>query len=304
MSGLDIAALAVSGASFAAAVGSAWYTRGQARAAADAVTVARETKEETAKVAGEAKAVAERANEIAEVANRISEESRSVAEHANGLAAKANGIATESVAVATDSRRVAEAANDLAFQANSLAEQANVLAGASNTIADEALQMSRESAMSARESAVAAQATADHERAGLQMQRHERHEQMRPELPPKLSVKFGRGVNGQEYFYVEIEVDRDYRVLADAHMANSSSPAPMDAVLHKGRTAQVFVEHRAPDLREPRVKSIRFRFWPPTDSDGVDPWACGCGAPELADGGRGHWEREVLVYRRPPAIIH
>ena len=193
-------------------------------------------------------------------------------------------------------------ANRAAGVANTIAAESKDEAAKANDIAVEALQVSRESAVSARESAAAAQVSADHERSALEIQRMERHEALRPDLPTRLRVRPKRGRAG-EFLETEIEVAGDYRVEAEMIAGDSVSRGSMDAVLHKGRTVQVFVEQLAPNQHEPTTNAIKFRFWPPTATDGVDPWQCGCGAPEAADGGRGHWERTVPIYRQPPVVV-
>lgn len=247
----------------------------------------------------DSKRLTERANDLTEATNRIGAESVNVANDAKRIAGRANELAEAANAISADSRGIAEGANALATEANTLAVKANLLAAESNGIAAEALQVSRESAISARESASAASASADHERSALQMQRDERHERCRPALPARLDVQVKRGGPNSEFYYAELELDDDYRVEATTFTGNSSSRTPMDALVRKGAKTQVFIEHIAPGQDGVRAERIKFRFWPPVETDGVDTWTCGCGAPELPDGGRGHWEREVPLYRPP-----
>lgn len=244
--------------------------------------------------------VTRRANELTEATNRIGAESVNVANDAKRVAERANELAEAANAVSADSKGIAEGANALAIDANTLAANANTLAGESNEIAREALQVSRDSAMSARESASAALASADHERSALQMQRDGRHEKCRPDLPARLTVKVKRGEAGREFYYAELKLANDYRVEATTFTGDSSSPTSMDALVRKDATTMVFVEHIAPGQQGLKADRIKFRFWPPTATDGVDPWVCGCGAREVADGGQGHWERTVPLFRPPP----
>lgn len=103
-----------------------------------------------------------------------------------------------------------------------------------------------------------------------------------------------------------ITVPRDYRVVIDALVspgggsdAQASWPIGLPLLLRAGRPYTFEIEQWPSSKTTPIAKVLRIRYWPPTETDMVDPWTCPCRrSAEHDDRAPGHWEAVVPVVLR------
>jgi hypothetical protein len=128
-----------------------------------------------------------------------------------------------------------------------------------------------------------------------------RHEELSPGHSLKVTFDASpdeRLRGGHRSLMAVIEVSRTYRVRAVARLGNASWDLGLPPVLLAGQPTTVEVEKWPPDRTKPEAKELVLRFWPPADTDDVEPWTCRCGRPAAEGPGwepAGHWERVVPV---------
>lgn len=142
---------------------------------------------------------------------------------------------------------------------------------------------SRTSADAAEDSAEAARRSADADTAVAAIERDRQHRELTPQAPPTIEA-FHKGNS----LFGSITVPRDYRVAADGiYRAGGSQKLALPLLLRANQQQEFQIElwpdgvqaPRSADVRKPTTKEIRFRFWPPIESDDAPPWDCPCGQP-------------------------
>jgi hypothetical protein len=162
------------------------------------------------------------------------------------------------------------------------------------------MRVSRQAAESARQTVDEAAKMRAIEGDRRAEEREDLHMRFRPKPPAEIVAELVDGTPIKSLFG-SITVQYGYRVKADAYFHGSGSTPLSISTLHPNQPADIHIEQWPPGRTHPVTKEIRFRFWPPLESDGVDVWTCSCGRPtgESMDG-PGHWELTVPVVYNPP----
>ncbi|GAB3428606.1 hypothetical protein GCM10027569_72280 [Flindersiella endophytica] len=146
----------------------------------------------------------------------------------------------------------------------------------------------------------AARRSADEAAATAQLERDQRHDDLRPTPPAEIKGDVetnSEDGGGRSALMGSVVLPRDFRVRATAIMGpNASAPIGMPLVIRANQPQSFEIEHWPDDKTHPTVKEIRFRFWSPVEGDGVEPWSCQCGRPsDDGESAPGHWEWTVPV---------
>lgn len=179
-----------------------------------------------------------------------------------------------------------------------IALAALVVAAAGFGVSVWAIVYARRSAQASRDSADEARRLREIEADRRADEKEHRHEQLAPDLPAEIEAELGGAWSaGQGTLFGSIRVDRAYRVRAFGRAGESLTPLSLPSVAPAGERVRFAIEAWASGRREPNIKEVVFKFWPPVDgADQTSAWNCGCGRPtgETMDG-PGHWERRVRV---------
>jgi hypothetical protein len=155
---------------------------------------------------------------------------------------------------------------------------------------------SERSAEAAERSALAADRSADADTVVAGIEQAQQHRELKPPAPAFIEA-FYKGNS----LFGKIKVPHDYRVAADGvYGTDASHQIGLPMLLRANQQQEFQIEPWPAGSKEPKTKEIRFRFWPPLESDDAPSWGCPCGEPmgETLDG-PGHWEWVVpVVYQR------
>jgi hypothetical protein len=176
-----------------------------------------------------------------------------------------------------------------------------LLVGRSNRSAHRSAVASERSAVAAEQSAVAADKTAKAEAEVARIEAEREHERLGPPALEKIDAHSTR----QDTLQGSITVPHDYRVRGEAVWGNASWALNLPLLLIAGHKYTFQIESWTRDRKEPEARMLRFRFWPPAETDEVEHWSCPCGRP-LQEGGTnspGHWERRVPINYVPPPMM-
>lgn len=168
---------------------------------------------------------------------------------------------------------------------------------ASFVVAGIAIVYSRRAAQAARDSADEDRRLREIEADRRVDEKEHRHESLAPDLPGEIQGALRPRTGGDGAMYGAVEVNRAYRVRAFGRAGMSLEEITLPTVTPVNEPMEFMIERWAPGRREPAVKEVVFKFWPPVEgADETSAWSCGCGRPtgETMDG-PGHWEHRVLV---------
>jgi hypothetical protein len=183
------------------------------------------------------------------------------------------------------------------------AASSHTVAERSAHAAEGAADAATRSADAAESSAVAADRSATQAERASTLSSDRRHDELHPRLPGELATELDGGLGGTQNLFATITVPRDYRVRAVVRYPQAYGQAERDlglpVVLHAGQPHRFHIEQWPPDRDRPEATEVFFRFWPPTDADGVQRWACPCSRPADSDSTDGHWEVRARILQPP-----
>jgi hypothetical protein len=176
----------------------------------------------------------------------------------------------------------------------------------SASAADRSAASSERAEHSAHRAAEAAERSA-HDSARLTtMQIEERHEALRPHLPPALSTFTITDPNRPGRHMVKAPLllepgegpPRDYRITVTGHTLNSTTMITSSPTVRPGKTEELFLGS-VETGEQLRIVRLALRFWPNTPGAGSEElgtWSCPCGIDDREDG---HWRSVVDIDFRP-----
>jgi hypothetical protein len=154
---------------------------------------------------------------------------------------------------------------------------------------------SERAADAAERSAFAADRSADADTAVAGIEQAQQHRALAPPAPSSIEAFFK-----SNSLFGKITVPHDYRAAAEGvYDTGGVHQIGLPMLLRANQPREFQIEPWPAGSKETKTKEIRFRFWPPSESDDAPPWSCECGAPagETLEG-RGHWEWLVPVVRK------